>query len=93
MRISSGLAEITFNRISDERIFVWPRYAGGRVNDVGRVARRDDPFPLYYKPPMEESEELIARYRNDSNTEYSPSGRIVKASPGIRPGLLFEAIA
>ncbi len=93
MRISSGMAEITFNRLSDETIYVWPRYTEGRVENIRNVSRRTDPSFAYYTPSPEERERVFDLYRSELNAEYSQAGRITRSAPGIRPGLLFDAIA
>jgi hypothetical protein len=93
MRISSGMAEINFNRLNTDKIYVWPQYAEGRVERTGNITRRTDPSFGYYKPLPEEREKIIDLYRRESNAGYSSAGRIMRSGPGIRPGSLFDAIA
>jgi hypothetical protein len=93
MRISSGMAEIGFNNISAEKIYVWPQYNEGRVQNIRNIDRRTDPSAVYYKPSPRERERMLALYRETSYTEYSPAGRITRPAAGIRPGTLFDAIA
>ena len=93
MRISSGMAEINFNHLNTDKIYVWPQYAEGRVESTGNITRRTGPSVAYYKTLPEEREKIFEQYRRESNAEYSSAGRIMRSGPGIVPGSLFDAVA
>ncbi len=97
MRISSGLAEIGFGihqggRIASEKFYVWPLYNAGRVETIHGVTRRTESNGIYTKPSPEDRDRIMNLAKEQTENEYSPSGRISKTPPGIRPGSLFEAI-
>jgi hypothetical protein len=93
MRISSGIAEINFNRLNADKIYVWPQYAEGQVGSIRNISRRTDPSFTYYKPLPEEREKIFDLYRRELNAGYSSAGRVMRSGPVIRPGSLFDAIA
>ena len=87
------MAEINFNRLNTDKIYVWPQYAEGCVGSIRNISRRTDPSFAYYKPLPEEREKIFDLYRRELNAGYSSAGRIMRSVSGIRPGLLFDAVA
>jgi len=93
MRISSGIAEINFNRLNADKIYVWPQYAEGRVENIQRTPRKNESVGAYYKPSPEERNKILDLMNNPLSKEYSPSGILSRTGSGIRPGMLFDAVA
>ncbi len=98
MRISSGMAEIGFaaqggQRIASERLYVWPLYNAGQVENIHGVARRTESNILYAKPSPEDRNRIMDLAKDRSFSEYSSSGRIGRNGAGLQPGALFDAIA
>jgi hypothetical protein len=93
MRISSGMAEINFNRLSADKIYVWPQYNAGRVGYIHRISNRNELVGTYYKPSADERERILELVNNPVRNQYSPSGSLSRSLSEIRPGMLFDAIA
>ena len=98
MRISTGMAEISFqnipgSRIASEQFYVWPLYNAGRVESIHGVTRRTDSNITYTKPSQEDREKIMGLANERSFNEYSSAGRIGRAHGGLQPGSLFDAIA
>jgi hypothetical protein len=97
MRISSGMAEISFasqpgSRIASEQFYIWPLYNAGRVESIRGVTRRTESNITYSKPTQEDRERIMDLAKERSFNEYSPSGRIGRSQGGLQPGSLFDAI-
>ncbi len=52
------MAEINFNPLHTDKIYVWPQYAEGSVGSTRNISRRTDPSFTYYKPLPEEREKM-----------------------------------
>lgn len=98
MRISTGMAEIGFsgmanNRIASEKFYVWPLYNAGRVENIHGVTRRTESNITYSKPSPEDHDKMLALMKSGSHHEYSPAGISRKTTSGIQPGSFFDALA
>jgi hypothetical protein len=97
MKISTGISEIGFNslinnRISSETFYVWPQYNAGQIDKIQGVVRRTESNVIYSKPLPEEREKLLAHANDYANREYSSTGKVNRSYPAIQPGSLFDAI-
>ncbi len=98
MRISAGIAEISFTNLqgtrpASDKFFVWPLYNAGRIDSIHGVSRRTESNALYLKPSPEDRERILNIAKNHSENEYSSSGKIGNTPTWVRPGSLFEALA
>ncbi len=98
MRISTGIAELSFQNLQGTRpaadkFFVWPLYNAGRIDSIHGVSRRTESNALYLKPTPEDRDHILSIAKNHSEKEYYSSGRIGNTPAWVRPGSLFEALA
>ncbi len=97
MRISSGIAEISQhsyrnNRVENSKMYVWPVYNAGRVEQIRGITRKTDSNVVYSKPTVEDAEKIHKLVTENTMSEYTASGsQDMKVS--IEPGTLFDAIA
>lgn len=95
MMISSGMAEIQFNRTSSAegpaKIYLWPNYNNGRVEKIDRLDRYDRDI-VYFKPNKEEKENLLNAFRQNREPLYTKSGMLGSNTNFLAPGSLFTAI-
>lgn len=98
MRISTGIADIAFSALQgtkagSEKFFVWPLYNAGRIESIHGVSRRTESNAVYLKPSPEDRERILNLAKNQSENEYSSSGRLGSTPAWVRPGSLFDALA
>jgi len=97
MRISSGLSVIQSMKINrgnagPSKIYTWPDYNTGRVEKAEGVSRHKGSGAIYYKPPPEEFESILARGSEQMHGEYTPGGSLRLTKAPVEPGSLFEAL-
>ncbi len=97
MKISTGMAEISFlrsqnSRITSENFYVWPQYNAGRVDKIQGVIRETESNVIYSKPLPEDREKLLAQAANSAERGYSSTGKMDRSSARLLPGSLFDAI-
>lgn len=96
MKISGGMAEISFGRNIDtgsvkNRFFIWPDY---RQNAVEKI-RRVDPYKneqIYYKPGLEDREKILGMMHRVEEG-YNSSGKAESMKSLVAPGSFFNALA
>ena len=96
MNISSGISEISINRLNKtgpakETMFVWPVYTDGKVEKIRGITPRAAQ-PLYFKASPEEYGRIMETLKN-SPGEYNAYGRSERSASHLSPGSLFNAIA
>lgn len=96
MNISTGLSEISFNRMSDtspvsNKAYIWPGYNAGKVQKVTKAPEYRGE-PVYFKPSEEKKNEIMKLVSNPEPA-YNSDGRVQKARPYVEPGSLFTAFA
>lgn len=97
MNISGGISEITFSSQAGSasrpgKIYLWPNYNAGRVNQIRGVVNKTESNIIYSKPLGEDIVKVI-RDHAESPRHYTSAGSIQKGSTGTYPGMLFDAIA
>ncbi len=97
MKISTGMAEISFlnsqnRRITSESFYVWPQYNAGKVDKIQGVIRETESKVIYSKPLPEEREKLLAQAANSADRGYSSTGKMENPGARLLPGSLFDAI-
>jgi hypothetical protein len=97
MQISTGLSEINIpklnnNRVQNEKIYLWPLYDPGKIQNIREVHRHPDLDILYSKPSGEERDSMIRHYLKKPDHEYTASGSITQKYPHLPPGSLFNAL-
>lgn len=99
MKISSGFSEININtlqsnKIRSEKLYVWPVYDQGKVEQIHAVTRRTESNIAYSKPVESDHMKLMGISRNTFESEYNSSGKVTQRSVlAAQPGTFFDAIA
>jgi hypothetical protein len=98
MNISSGLSSIGFNQISGpreigNRLYLWPVYDAGRVQQLREISPRQHPID-YIKPLESEAKRLFEDVNTAPagfyNAQGIPSGKLYSS---YLPGSFFDARA
>jgi len=95
MRISSGISEIYFhnpaNDIKSERVFVWPVYNAGRIENIHGITRQTQSNVIYAKPSNEDKEKILTHYSARPEETYTQKGNRQPLQT-FQPGTLFDAL-
>ncbi|HOO71390.1 MAG TPA: hypothetical protein PK926_06480 [Spirochaetota bacterium] len=96
MNISTGLSSINLPALSGSRgakIYLWPAYNRGPIQNIPRVTRDDHGPFVYTKPDALERDKIFAHAQQNRDVIYTNKGAARTEMNAIAPGSLFDARA